>query len=431
MEYFMPYWYDRVDPDYDFVEDRFSDVRTTAEDDFFGHELFEEKIYDGILVSRAILEKKPAKYQVLQRHVKLSDYFRMGSQSGGKYLLMGDCGAFSYIDQDRPPYSPVELVSFYNKHGFDWGVAPDHLIVESIVLSSTNGKPERYELSMQEKRSRQEVTLELAEAFLCESEKLGNFAPFGVVQGWDQGNYLECFEQLLAMGYENLALGGLVRRPTGEIRSLLAKLAPKAVEARREGKLRRLHVFGLSRLSLFADMKRASVTSFDSASWHRNAWTSSNQNYFGADGRWYTAIRIPAGNTPRARQSAATFGVDASELQYLEKQALWALHAYARREASLESAVHNITAYDSLFIRNGKTGSNHAAAYRETLLARPWEHCECKVCKALGVEVIIFRGSNRNLRRGFHNTWQFYRTVTSHFGLPTEEEPLEASRTSL
>jgi hypothetical protein len=28
-----------------------------------------------------------------------------------------------------------------------------------------------------------------------------------------------------------------------------------------------------------------------------------------------------------------------------------------------------------------------------------------------GVEIIIFRGNNRNRRRGFHNTYVFYRLV--------------------
>ena len=49
-----------------------------------------------------------------------------------------------------------------------------------------------------------------------------------------------------------------------------------------------------------------------------------------------------------------------------------------------------------------------AAGYRHTLRARPWEVCPCAVCRACGIEVVIFRGSNRNRRRGFHNTWAFY-----------------------
>jgi hypothetical protein len=49
--------------------------------------------------------------------------------------------------------------------------------------------------------------------------------------------------------------------------------------------------------------------------------------------------------------------------------------------------------------------------YRKTLTDRPWESCECSLCRMAGIEIIIFRGNNRNRRRGFHNTYVFYRLV--------------------
>lgn len=39
---------------------------------------------------------------------------------------------------------------------------------------------------------------------------------------------------------------------------------------------------------------------------------------------------------------------------------------------------------------------------------RPWQMCDCTVCQEIGVEVVIFRGNDRNRRRGFHNTYIFY-----------------------
>jgi hypothetical protein len=41
--------------------------------------------------------------------------------------------------------------------------------------------------------------------------------------------------------------------------------------------------------------------------------------------------------------------------------------------------------------------------YRRTLNDRPWKACGCPICKDVSVEVILFRGSNRNKRRGIHN----------------------------
>ena len=46
--------------------------------------------------------------------------------------------------------------------------------------------------------------------------------------------------------------------------------------------------------------------------------------------------------------------------------------------------------------------------YRKTLRSRPWDRCDCPICEELGIEVAIFRGNNRNRRRGFHNTYRFY-----------------------
>jgi hypothetical protein len=41
--------------------------------------------------------------------------------------------------------------------------------------------------------------------------------------------------------------------------------------------------------------------------------------------------------------------------------------------------------------------------YRRTLEDAPWRICECGLCAKHGIEIAIFRGSERNKRRGFHN----------------------------
>lgn len=51
---------------------------------------------------------------------------------------------------------------------------------------------------------------------------------------------------------------------------------------------------------------------------------------------------------------------------------------------------------------------HHLDGYRELLENRPWNECGCPICSEIGIEVAIFRGNNRNRRRGFHNTRRFY-----------------------
>ena len=55
--------------------------------------------------------------------------------------------------------------------------------------------------------------------------------------------------------------------------------------------------------------------------------------------------------------------------------------------------------------------TNRTEIYREALEAKPWKDCPCEVCKQLGHHVILFRGAERNRRRGFHNVWTFYQRL--------------------
>ena len=45
----------------------------------------------------------------------------------------------------------------------------------------------------------------------------------------------------------------------------------------------------------------------------------------------------------------------------------------------------------------------HESEYARVLKDAPWRTCPCAVCREIGIEVILFRGLNRNKRRGFHN----------------------------
>ena len=98
MKYFLPDWDDRVDPGFDFKTDKPTLVRTPR-DDKYAHELFDEKVYDGILVSRMALGEKGKKREEAEK-IGLRNYLRLPAE----YELMGDCGAFGYINEERPPF---------------------------------------------------------------------------------------------------------------------------------------------------------------------------------------------------------------------------------------------------------------------------------------------------------------------------------------
>ena len=146
------------------------------------------------------------------------------------------------------------------------------------------------------------------------------------------------------------------------------------------------------------------VTSFDSASFFRKAWLRSGQNYLAPNGRWYTAIRVPQASDPRILKNADLNGFSLDELRAMEKKALQALIKYDQGLMNLDDVLDVVLRYDKLLLRN-TDNSNFREKYRKTLLDMPWKTCNCDICKNIGIHVVIFRGCNRNKRRGFHNIW--------------------------
>src|SRR3546814_9611816 len=59
------------------------------------------------------------------------------------------------------------------------------------------------------------------------------------------------------------------------------------------------------------------------------------------------------------------------------------------------------------------------ARYERTLADRPWKQCPCAICQSLSIEVVIFRASNRNKRRGIHNLGLYKALIDS---LPASSE---------
>ena len=92
------------------------------------------------MVSKAIVDGKPnaaGKYTLAQRNrlyrEGVRQFFRLDATAGPRLATMGDCGAFSYISEEVPPYSPDEVIDFYAECGFDLGVSVDHVIYSPVT----------------------------------------------------------------------------------------------------------------------------------------------------------------------------------------------------------------------------------------------------------------------------------------------------------
>jgi len=177
-----------------------------------------------------------------------------------------------------------------------------------------------------------------------------------------------------------------------------------------------MHLFGVYRPKIHRQLYKLGAASFDSATYFRKAWLRPDQNYLNADGSWHAAIRIPMTSDPRTRKRLEASNLPLEQLANLERAALDALHEYDKKQRTLESTLEAVAADDFLLTRSEDHGTNLIPAYERTLADRPWENCGCPVCDHLGVDVVIFRGSNRNKRRGAHNTAMLYRSVVRRDG---------------
>jgi hypothetical protein len=181
-----------------------------------------------------------------------------------------------------------------------------------------------------------------------------------------------------------------------------------------------LHLLGISRTEHYPTFRALGVQSLDSTSPFRQAFKDDKDNYYTANGN-FVALRIPPsdGNAKlRARIRAGH--LDQGTVRAAEVAALDAVRSYSADNGSLTQALQALRAYEQLHDTSGK---DRTIAYQDFLAARPWLKCRCAVCRASGVEVAIFRGTERNKRRGFHNLWVFHEAMQGHIAGAAVTEP--------
>jgi hypothetical protein len=410
VKFFFPDSQDFVDPTFDFLSERRSADRLRSRDDRYAHEVFRRPPFDGLLISKAIVDGvdasgKTAKYSLAQRHRLLRngvrEFFRLDETEGARRLkTMGDCGAFSYVKEAKPPFSVGEVIEFYEGCGFDFGLSVDH-----VILTFDAALDETFpglKVVARDCIARQEITLELAADFKRQ-HKAGKcrFTPVGVAQGWSPASYAKAIRHLQRMGYTRIALGGMVPLRTNDILTVLeavSKVRKPVVE---------LHLLGVTRTEQVEAFDSYGVTSFDTTSPFLRSFKDAKQNYFTAD-RAFTALRIPQvqGNA-RVEKLIRAGTVDQWVARRLEQECLGAVRRFDRGEISPNDVLGPLLSYERL-IGASSDGHDRRDAYARTLEARPWKSCPCEVCRTIGAEVIIFRGSERNKRRGFHNLFVLY-----------------------
>ncbi len=410
MRFFFPDAQDFIDPGFDFEREAYSPGRVRQRDDRYAHEIFPVPPYDGMLVSKAIADgggtDKEQKYSAAQRRrllcVGAREFFRL---EGLPLETMGDCGAFSYVREKVPPVTVDEVIDFYEACGFNRGVSIDHVIL-GYDPTVDRGLP-GLDLVPEDWRTRQTITLELASAFLRRhGERRSKFLPIGAAQGWSPRSYAACVEALQEMGYRAVGLGGLVPLRGSEVLACLEAVA----EIRHPET--QLHLFGVTRPTLTPQFVRYGVTSFDSTSPLKQAFMDDDDNYHTESGN-YTAIRVPqVEKNNRLKKRILAGAVRQEDALRLERECLAGLADHGRGEGDLDRLLERLREYEVLLGER----TDRTAAYRELLTDRPWQSCPCAICQAVGIQVVIFRGAERNRRRGYHNIWVAYNTLRKALG---------------
>ena len=419
---------DYVDPDYDFIEDRNAPGRKRYWDDMYAHELMTEAPYDGLLVSMSAI--RPAegvaaskvRYSTSEEQRFLRDgarkFLRYGGPNFKNAMLMGDCGAFAYVEHEFPAYKPSEVIEFYDEAGFTHGVSPDH-----IIFDCDHSNPPSTVVS-EETLKRYNITLDNAEKFLkLVAKEDFPFEPMGAVQGWSPKSMALAAKKLEKMGYKYLAIGGLVPLKVDAIHDVLKHLRSSISPSTC------IHLLGFAKADHIHQFTDYGITSFDSTSPLIRAFKDQKSNYYlpntsgGID--YYAAIRIPQSIENSRLVQGMKKGLFSPEmLVKKEKIALQSVRDLDVGKGSPSSALNAVMDYHQFLVRGDGTDTasqEKELKKTENLIAKtirdmPWKACDCDVCRKVGVEVIIFRSSNRNKRRGFHNLHVYHKHVQRILG---------------
>lgn len=431
MRYYIPEWDDKIDPNFDFQSDTHSprhDANPKA-DSYMWQIFREDEIpFDGILISLMAIDGNNGKGQQIRDLGGFRQYLGLPN----RVRILADCGAWGYIRRKTPPFDPVKVFELYANLGVQEAVTVDHLVLGG------------------EAEARMKITRENGiRGYDAWRESWQNeFDLLVSTQGSSISDYLAMIRTYSQHGISQFALGSLARRKTSFIMELMSELAKVSKDLPTHPK--RMHFFGLGRPNLFLGFQELEnqgiQVSFDTASWLRRAWL--NGHYYSVNqGRFrtYTAVRVEM--TERNRGSfkgnrKLSERADYALLGNLEREARTGLREFGKKKESLDSISRKLKVFHSKIIeermkrdielgldasqvqRNLKEHTRKEEVLRETyektLLDRPWEVCDCEICERLGMDVVVFRGNNRNRARGFHNVYTMYHRVLHEPSLWTQ-----------
>lgn len=427
MKFYIPEWDDQVDAGYNFIKDEYSNTNSDEpRQKAYMWALFPQHQipFDGILVSLLNIIGRKKKYQTILEKGGIRNFLQLPE----KYPILADCGAWGYInnEEEGPPFDSETVFKHYKAMGVNEGVTVDHLVLPQIKKGTKTIKVDT--------QRRMDITYQngIQGHKLWKKQHKQDFDLLVGVQGLETTDYMNMFEMYIKHDIDSFAFGGLAKKTTKQVADIIDNIINHIEE--NDLKIRKIHFFGLGREQLFKRFQKVEkygiITSFDTSSWLRQAWLGGNYHLIDkGQKKNYTAIRVPFTHGKRSSFKGKRALVDETNLPNLieaEKNVMNALRDDENPDY-IDHALEQIKSYDQLVQHElSRSYKQHyqdnelkikamhdfyskiEPKYSGVLKEQPWKKCDCVLCQEHGIDILIFRGNDRNRRRGFHNVYQIY-----------------------
>lgn len=436
--YFFPDNLDFVDPQFNGITNTKTKHHRKYDDDAYPHEMLKELPYNGMLVSLAGVGTMQKKGKYYTQELTEDFYFygaqkflRLDTPQFSNIKLMGDCGAFDYVNEIVPPFTIDELIEFYERGGFHCGISLDH-----IVFPYAKDEDALRNMPYADKREserRIKITLDNAEIFL-EKSKGKSFVPYGVAHGFSKESFITSVKKLEELGYTHITIGGMIKSKTPDLLDLLAALAEIKNEKTE------FHLLGICRFENIPVYVECGVTSADSTSPLMQGIKAGKYYEFNeGDHDISTALSIRIRqcdheNVQKLIDKHRTdirllifkmlnnneIDIDLSNnalstnecVKRLEVDCIKKLIEFDKSGLHFDATFKALIAYEKVtttdYLNGDITQQKQSALNRDQLKVRdfllrsPWKTCKCGICEN-GIMNIIFRSNQTNRRRGIHN----------------------------
>ena len=227
-----------------------------------------------------------------------------------------------YVTEYEPSIYDVDSIAPFEKADFDGS--------PSEIITALEDDP-RAVYREDDTQFRYALTLENAEEMKELYDRRDySFRLMGAVQGWNAESYSNATRVALEYGYQYLGIGGVAGSPVDDVRDIVTAVGNtvKRYERSRQTRID-THVFGFAKTDAFESVGRTGMTSFDSASMLRAAWTGGENYHLDTDHK-YDAIRVRFGTNRDTLEEGIEKALRGQEL-------LHALRAFDANESLSEA----------------------------------------------------------------------------------------------